>query len=71
MCYNEVLKNNSSNCREDIFLNQFLEQIDYVIELIEQANWTDYLIFILAYVILVLGLLGSLKIVSGYLYALR
>ena len=61
MCYNEVLKNNSSNCREDIFLNQFLEQIDYVIELIEQANWTDYLIFILAYVILVLGLLGSLK----------
>ena len=32
-----------------------------MIELIEQANWTDYLIFILAYVILVLGLLGSLK----------
>ena len=60
-------------------MNQFLEQIDYVIELIEHANWTDYLIFILAYVILVLGLLGSLKknqrrfgiIVSGYLYALR
>lgn len=42
-------------------MSQFLVEIDYLIELIEQAHWTDYVVFLLAYLILLLGLLGSVK----------
>lgn len=42
-------------------MSQFLVEIDYLIELIEQAHLTDYVVFLLAYLILLLGLLGSVK----------
>ncbi len=42
-------------------MSQFLQEIDQVIELIEQAHWTDYLVIFIAYVILFLGLLGSMQ----------
>lgn len=42
-------------------MSQFLQEIDQVIEIIEQAHWTDYLVIFIAYVILFLGLLGSMK----------
>lgn len=42
-------------------MSEFLVEIDSLIELIEQAHWTDYVVFLLAYLILLVGLLGRIK----------
>ena len=38
----------------EISLEQFLVEIDYVLELLNQAHWTDYLVITLMYIILIL-----------------
>ena len=38
----------------EISLEQFLVEIDYVLELLNQAHWTDYLVITLMYLILIL-----------------
>lgn len=48
----------------EISLEQFLVEIDYVLELLNQAHWTDYLVITLMYLILILMMIGKWKKVS-------
>lgn len=45
----------------EISLEQFLVEIDYVLELLNQAHWTDYLVITLMYLILILMMIGKWK----------
>lgn len=40
-------------------MEQFLEEIDVIIELLNEAHWTDFLVIGMVYVILVLGLISQ------------
>lgn len=42
-----------------IYLEQFLEEIDVIIELLNEAHWTDFLVIGMVYVILILGLISQ------------
>lgn len=42
-----------------IYLEQFLEEIDIIIELLNEAHWTDFLVIGMVYVILILGLISQ------------
>ncbi len=45
----------------EISLEHFLVEIDYVLELLNQAHWTDYLVITLMYLILILMMIGKWK----------
>ena len=42
-------------------MNQFLQEIDDVIELFEHAHWTDYLVILIIYLIFLFGLLSRMQ----------
>ncbi|WP_317326991.1 ComEC/Rec2 family competence protein [Turicibacter sanguinis] len=42
-------------------MEHFLVEIDYVLELLNQAHWTDYLVITLMYLILILMMIGKWK----------